>query len=92
MDMTATWIPTCNKPDPRSPLPPERRVVLLWLKDRRLPWCGYLRYAAGDKECPYWVLYRVDVPGFEITHYADCLPVNVPPGEGKFYEKNQMGL
>jgi hypothetical protein len=39
---------------------------------------GYLRYAAGDKSSPYFV-----VPGFgrsfEVTHWIDCLPENLSP-------------
>lgn len=73
--------------DPKGPLPPERKVVLVQLSAvSSLPsgavCAGYLRYAAGDKDSPFFVTpgvkrtndyFEPDVPREEIqvTHWAD---------------------
>ena len=96
--MTTTWIPTTNKPIGQQDLPPERKAVLLWIKEKELPFLGYLRYAAGDRDCPYWVCYTCrehrDREGnpkpFKVTHYADCLPENGPEGVSGLHEGGQV--
>lgn len=89
--MTTEWIPTTSRPIGQKKLPPERKVVLLWMKGKSLPFLGYLRYAAGDRECPYWVCYTwKDDEAFEVAHYADCLPINAPEGvKSVVYEMGQ---
>lgn len=58
-------------------LPKERKYVLCRIAPRDeegLPEAiavGYLRYAAGDKSCPFFVIPGV---GGQVTAYADCLP------------------
>lgn len=59
-----------------SHLPPERRMVLVQIdKSEGNAPCvavGYLKFAAGDEDSPYFVVpgARVD---FVVTHWADCL-------------------
>lgn len=65
-------------------VPPEYKLVLVQISGAEeigMPpsvAVGYLRFAAGDKRCPYFV-----VPGFgrrfEVTHWIDCLPENLSP-------------
>lgn len=57
-------------------LPPERHMVLVQIDggigEAPAVGVGYLKFAAGDRDCPYFV-----VPGarenFVVTHWADCL-------------------
>ena len=58
-------------------LPKERRLVLVKIESDVNEGggvaMGYLRYAAGDKTCPYFVC--VAIPGrWKVTHWCDCLP------------------
>lgn len=39
-------------------IPSERRIVLVWLATKYLPYCGYIRFAAGDKDSPFFVVYH----------------------------------
>lgn len=78
--------------DPGDPLPPERKVVLVWLKKSALPFCGYIRYAAGDKTCPYFVVYHGNTQkGSQVIAWCDCLPDKGPPSldEARLYDKDQ---
>jgi hypothetical protein len=58
-------------------LPVERKPVLVQTApkpDEGLPAAvavGYLRYSAGDKTCPFFVIPGV---GGDVTAFADCLP------------------
>lgn len=71
------WVPFCREDSNHQPLPPEHRCVLLMLPSRE-DWCtlppavavGYLKFAAGDKTCPYFVIPGV---GGLPTHWCDCL-------------------
>lgn len=78
--------------EPGDPLPPERKVVLVWLKKSALPFCGYVRYAAGDETCPYFVVYHGNEKrGSEVVAWCDCLPDKGPPGfdETRLYDQDQ---
>jgi hypothetical protein len=67
-----------------QPLPPERRKVLCkiigYWEDGKTPInenggvvVGFLRYAAGDKSCPYFVCSAI--PGkWEVVSWCDCIP------------------
>jgi hypothetical protein len=33
---------------------------------------GYMKFAAGDRDCPYFVIPG-GPPGFRVTHWCDCL-------------------
>lgn len=71
------WIPFEKDGD----LPPERRYVLVQCAEQPeigMPPCvavGYLRYAAGDIESPYFVMPGVGGIGHRktVTHWCDCL-------------------
>ena len=71
------WHNVSNPIDPSDPLPPERKVVLVWMEGKALPFCGYVRYAAGDKDCPYFVVYRTVDP-VKVVAWCDCLPDTGP--------------
>jgi len=75
-----TWVPF----DPKGPLPRERRDVLVKLdtgiNETGAVVVGYLRYAAGDKESPYFVCGGVPMHvengerrQWVVTHWSDCL-------------------
>ena len=64
-----------------APLPPERRAVLVQLARVETPVgthrvgalaVGYLRYGAGDKGSPYFVVGGYPTT-FTVTHWNDCL-------------------
>lgn len=70
----------------RQKLPPERKLVLCKIIGYTVNSlgehpinntggivAGYLRYAAGDKECPQFICSSVPGP-WEVTHWCDCLP------------------
>lgn len=60
--------------------PPQRKVVLVWIRGSALPFCAYMKYAAGDEDCPYWVVYHGNSDrGSDVTAWCDCLP-DAPPG------------
>jgi hypothetical protein len=58
-------------------MPKERRCVLVAIDTRdgcsAGTMVGYLRYAAGDKKSPYFVIPGQAGPKFTVTHWADCL-------------------
>lgn len=70
------WIPFARENGQSQLLPPQRRCVLLMLPERKedgMPPAvavGYLKFAAGDKTCPYFVVPGV---GGKPTHWCDCL-------------------
>lgn len=77
MTVTAiTWTPFDKANWATQPHPPERRYVLVHIAarpEKGLPPAvavGYLRYAAGCKDSPYFVTPGV---GGEATHWCDCL-------------------
>lgn len=73
--------------NPKGPLPPERKVVLVQLSKVSgfgvgAVCVGYLRYAAGDKDSPFFVTpgvkrtndyFEPEIPREEmqVTHWAD---------------------
>lgn len=63
-------------------MPKERKLVMVQIapkEEEGLPAAvaiGYLRYAAGDPECPYFVIPGI---GGQVTAYADCLPDDFAP-------------
>jgi hypothetical protein len=64
---------------PGDPLPAERKTVLVWLEDAHLPFCGYVRYAAGDVNSPYFVVYHGNPKiGTRVVAWCDCLPDTGP--------------
>jgi len=60
----------------------ERKAVLVCTDDK-LVIVGYLRYSAGDKNCPYFVTpFDRDIHlnrQLKITHYCDCLGDDFSP-------------
>ena len=60
-------------------LPQERRFVLVQIDkndSKGMPpsvAVGYLRYAAGDKSCPFFVIPGHGRASDPITHWCDCL-------------------
>jgi hypothetical protein len=69
------WVTVSNPLLPSDRIPPERKVVAVWLRDSHLPFCGYIRYAAGDRECPYFVVYHGNAElGADVVAWCDCLP------------------
>jgi hypothetical protein len=70
-------------------IPAERKTVLVWVKDQHLPYCGYIRYAAGDRDCPYFVVYHGNERiGAEVIAWRDCLPDDGPDvPEAMMYNK-----
>jgi len=76
-------------------IPPERKVVLVWLGNEKeshyLPYCGYIRYAAGDKDCPYFVVYHGNPKiGTDVIAWCDCLPKSGPDFlTTEFYSEKQ---
>ena len=70
--------------DPKGKLPSERRPVLVKIdtqvNEHGGVAVGYLRYAAGDSECPYFVCPAINTP-WTVTHWCDCLGDDFnPPG------------
>lgn len=80
-----------NPPKADEHIPAERKVVLVWLRDKHLPYCGYVRYAAGDKESPYFVVYHGnDKIGADVVAWCDCLPESGPDiPNAKLYSRDQ---
>jgi len=69
------WVPFA----PGWGLPPERRSVLVKIMNG-VNECGgvvvgYLRYAAGDRDSPFFVCSAVPGP-WTVTHWCDCLGDN----------------
>jgi hypothetical protein len=71
--------------------PPEYKVVLVWLSDKHLPFCGYMKFAAGDKASPYWVIYHGNSEiGHDVIAWCDCLPDKGPENAvSTLYERGQ---
>lgn len=69
------WYKVCFPIAPTDPLPAERKTVLVWLDGHALPFCGYVRYAAGELDSPYFVVYHGnDKIGANVVAWCDCLP------------------
>jgi len=62
-------------------LPPERRPVLVWCASSHIPWVGYLRYAAGCLDSPFFVVpHGNDKRPVDVVAWCDCLPDAPPDG------------
>lgn len=85
------WHSVSNPILPNESIPAERRTVLVWLRGHALPFCGYIRYAAGDKNSPYFVVYHGNSEiGSDVIAWCDCLPDNGPDTDlAKMYTKEQ---
>lgn len=69
------WIPAHQPPLPGDELPAERRIVLVWLSNRALPFCGYLRWHSAG---PFWVVYHGNMAtGSDVVWWCD-LPIHGP--------------
>lgn len=80
-------------------LPKEKRLVLVQLSENREKGmrpsvvAGYLKYAAGDRSCPYFVtigcLQHSEKDLCVVTHWNDCLGDNfkAPLWENTFNKK-----
>lgn len=76
------WFAVSNPIKLDEKVPPEKKIVLVWLRDRLMPYCGFLRYAAGDKNCPYFVVYHGNPEiGSDVVAWSDCLPDTGPDFE-----------
>lgn len=84
------WTPTTTEPQGQKGLPQERRIVLLRLRDDGWPRLGHIKYAAGDRTCPFWVVFtaREDhrrtgrypdetITPVDVLGFWDCLPDEV---------------
>lgn len=73
------WTPYARDLWRAQRLPPERHKVLVQIEARELEGMGmppavvvgYLRYAAGDKDSPFFVIPGV---GGNVVAWCDCLP------------------
>lgn len=83
------YVSTPIRPD--EYIPAERKVVLVWLQKTYLPFCGYIRYAAGDPNCPYFVVYHGNsYIGADVIAWCDCLPDVGPDAEtAAMYSQDQ---
>ncbi len=62
-------------------LPPERRMVQVWCASSAIPWVGYLRYAAGCLDSPFFVVpHGNDEKPVDVIAWCDCLNLQTPPG------------
>ena len=68
------WYPFDQQKGSYQMRPPERKYVLVLLQTKEVPngvALGYLRNAAGDKQCPYFVVPGLHT-GKELA-WCDCL-------------------
>jgi hypothetical protein len=89
--MEKPWIKVSHPLSPQDEIPAERRVVLVWLEGLGLPFCGYIRYAAGDQSCPYFVVYHGNsARGSAVIAWCDCMPDNGPElDDARMYSSKQ---
>jgi hypothetical protein len=85
------WNSVSNPIAPDEEIPAERKVVLVWLAESALPYCGYIRYASGDGDCPYFVVYHGNPErGANVVAWCDCLPDTGPDRpNAKMYTRDQ---
>lgn len=88
----AVWHYVSNPILPNEHIPAERRIVLVWLREHTLPFCGYIRYASGSKDSPFFVVYHGNPEkGSDVVAWCDCLPDNGPSIDtAKMYNKEQL--
>lgn len=77
--MSMTWVPFDWRLGSRQQLPEERKHVLCLVKSAaksspRGVGVGYLRYAAGDADSPFFVMPGVYPVDGVVFAWADCLP------------------
>ncbi len=73
------WNYVSNPIKPSEALPAERKTVIVWLRNEYLPFCGYVRYAAGDQDSPYFVVYHGNpLIATDVAAWCDCLPDEGP--------------
>jgi hypothetical protein len=87
------WVDVHYPLRPGDRIPPERKIVLCWVMQSALPFCGYIRYAGGDRMSPYFVVYHgnTDV-GADVTAWCDCLPSRGPENmPSAIYNRGQSG-
>lgn len=84
--MSADWI------DASKRLPPERKTVLVWLADKALPFCGYIRIHSNG---PFWVVYHGNMEiSTDVLYWSACLPSKAPDAfsnQHSVYERGQLG-
>ena len=74
--MNEKWYPFDTNKGSRQKRPPERKYVLVVVESNSncLPntvAVGYRKNAAGDKQCPYFVIPGL---GGDVLAWCDCLP------------------
>lgn len=74
--------------EPGDVLPPERKVVAVWLKGSHLPFCGYVRHREGGA---FFVVYHGNSErGVDVIAWSDCLPGLAPEQfRGGVYEQDR---
>lgn len=79
--MPDTWHSVSNPIQPQEHIPAERKTVLVFVRNSHLPFCAYIRYAAGDRDCPFFVVYHGNSDiGSDVLAWCDCLPDKGPAG------------
>ena len=75
------WLSVSCPVAPGDPLPRERKPVLVWCEGSAIPWVGYVRYAAGDPESPYFVVPHGNLDrSTRVVAWSDCIPQTAPKG------------
>jgi len=93
----SSWVRVSYPIGSSDALPPERKVVTVWCEGERsrkayLPYLGYVRYAAGDPESPYFVVYHGNsARPTDVIAWCDCLPDRGPEwtDKAKLYTSQQ---
>lgn len=82
-----------NSPiQPEDKIPAERKVVLVFVEGSSLPYCAYIRYASGDINCPYFVVYHGSKDrSTKVWAWCDCLPKGPDNDVVEFYNHNFEG-
>ena len=71
------WIQVNYPLMPEDKIPKEKRVVLVWLQGKYLPFCGYIRKYSKKKQgdSPFFVVYHGNSDiGTEVIAWCNCLP------------------
>ncbi len=87
--MSDVWNQVSCPINPSDPLPPERKVVAVWCGGHNgignyvgangLPDLGYIRYSAGERDKPFFVVYHGNNQRpVDVIAWCDCLP-NIGP-------------
>jgi hypothetical protein len=88
------WHPVSTPIKPNEHIPAERKAVLVWLRENYMPFCAYIRYAAGDRNSPYFVVYHGNSQiGSDVVAWCDCLPDQGPnfPTAQKYSKEQKTG-